>query len=160
MESRERTGRHTLTIANREPDLLHLLDASRGEACLYVVVKISIRATQKSAGSLYSANAAGRVARPVLEACRPDESPAFVHGRPRSTSFELIFNARPYLRHHEPQERADPAALKEAIHLKAATVSLADGKRTEILLKPSTIVTSSKEYQSAEYHVTADFDLS
>lgn len=65
----------------------------------------------------------------MLTACRPDESPAFVHGRPSSAAFDLSFNTRPYLAHHDAEEREDEGAIAAAIRLLAATVSLADGTR-------------------------------
>lgn len=56
VESQERSRKHTLTIANRQPDLLVLVGAARSSSCLYVRVKISIQATQRSAQSLYSSS--------------------------------------------------------------------------------------------------------
>ncbi len=70
-----------------------------------------------------------------------------------------MFNTRPYLHHHSPEEKADENAIREAFRVKATTASLADGKRTDVLLAPVRTTCSSKEYLSAEYHVSVDFDL-
>jgi len=82
----------------------------------------------------------------LLTACRPDESPAFIHGRPSTAAFDLAFNTRPFLAHHGPEEREDEGAIASAIRLQATTVSLADGTRQEIYLSPSSVNPSSKGY--------------
>lgn len=95
----------------------------------------------------------------MLQGCRPDESPAFVHGRPTSVSFDLVFSTRPYVLHHGSIDQQDERALGEAIRLKASTVSVADGTRSEVHLAPSKVAPSSKGYRNDEYHVAVAFDL-
>jgi len=164
VESETRSRKHTLTIVNRQPGLLALAAGSQGArdaTCTYVHVKISIQASQRSADSLYSSSSArrSRVA-PMLEGCRPDESPAFIHGRPRTVNFDLVFNTRPYLRHHGSAEKEDEHSISEAIRLKASTVSLTDGTRSDVHITPSRVSPSRKGYRDDEYHVSVVFDLS
>lgn len=159
VESQEHSRKHTLTIANRQPGLLGVLGGPAGAACLYVRVKISLQATQRSAQGLYSSSRRRSGGAPTLQACRPDESPAFVHGRPSSAHFDLVFNTRPYVQHHDALERQDERALAEALRLKASTVSLADGSTSEVHLAPSAVTGSSKAYRGDEYHVAVAFDL-
>jgi hypothetical protein len=84
----------------------------------------------------------------------------FLHGRPNEARYEAVFNTRPYLHHHSPEEKVDENAVREALRLKATTVTVPGGKRSEVLLDPVRVTCTSKEYQSAEYHVAVDFDLS
>ena len=138
VESGKKDRRHTLMIANREPNFLHLLDASRGEACLYVTVKIYIKATQKDLSSMFalmSRNRGSRVA-PMLTKCRPDESPVFLHGRPETVSFNIIFNTQPYLKHHSAGEKADPSLIRDAMRMKTQILSLETAEKTEVMMIP------------------------
>ena len=158
IESKGKDKQHILRIANRQPDLLHLVTPDGAQSCLHVSVKIFIQASRRSAQSLYSATTGRASSPPMLRACRPDESPAFVHGRSASASFDVIFNRRPYLDHEDRDKQAE-TDIKAAIRLKAATVSLADGTRTEVLLHPNRVTCSGKEYRDDEYHVSVFFDL-
>ena len=71
----------------------------------------------------------------------------------------MQFNRRPYLRHHDSNEKENENAVAEAMKLKATTVSLADGTRSEVLLNPSSVSCSNKGYRGDEYHVAVAFDL-
>lgn len=167
VESVERTRRHTLTLASRSwmrspagQPLLEQNKARETESCLYVVVKIHVTAASRSAQSLYSQGSSSHVRQPQLIATHPDETPVFVHGRPNEARFEAVFNTRPYLHHHSPEEKADENAIREALRLKATAVTVPGGTRSEVLLDPVQVTCTSKGYQSAEYHIAVDFDLS
>lgn len=70
----------------------------------------------------------------------------FVHGRPSEARFDVVFNTRPYLNHHTPEEKADDNAIHEALRLKATTVTVPGGERSEVLLTPVQVTCTSKEY--------------
>jgi hypothetical protein len=132
VESHAPDRRHVLTIANRQPDILHLISPDpSSEACLYVKVKISLKATQRSAQQLYAEPARRSGSSPMLVACRPDESPAFLHGRPETVSFDIVFNRRPFAK-DRGIEKQDVRDLEEAIKLKAGIVTLPAGVASEI----------------------------
>lgn len=159
------TRRHTLTLASRtwmrQRTGLPLLEQSKGsgtESCLYVAVKIHVRAAAHAGQGEYSQDS-GHVRQPQLIATRPEESPVFLHGRPGEARFEAVFNTRPYLNHHTPEEKADENAIREALRLKATTVTVPGGQRSEVLLEPVQVTCSSKEYEGEEYHVAVAFDL-
>jgi len=162
VESESKSRKHTLLLVNRLPDLLSTISQSEGgrpNSCIYAHVKISIVASQRAAATLYSSRQRSSVT-PTLVACRPDESPAFVHGRPNLVNFYLIFNTRPYLAHHSLEQKEREESIGEAIHLKATTVSIADGTRSDIHLRPASVTPSGKGYRNDEYHVAVHFDLS
>ena len=71
----------------------------------------------------------------MIQSCRPNESPTFVHGRPTSITFDIEFNRRPYLKGYEKKDQ-DINLLREAIKVKAQTVALSDGVKTDIHLSP------------------------
>jgi hypothetical protein len=122
-------------------------------------VQIHIQTASEGGSSLYQhpKNSFGAV--PTLVAARPDESPAFLHGRPSSVQFDLQFNKRPYLRHHDEAEKEDETTIAEAIKLEASAVSLADAERSTVHLSPASVTCSSKGYRQDEYHVAVVFDL-
>jgi hypothetical protein len=88
---------HVLTIANRQPDILHLInpDADQKDpGCLYVFVKIYIKASMRSAEQMYAPAKTDGPA--LIIACIPDASPTFIHGRPDTVTADIIFNRRPF----------------------------------------------------------------
>ena len=160
VESHVPDRRHVLTIANRQPDILHLISPDpSSEACLYVKVKISLKATQRSAQQLYAEPARRSGSSPMLVGCRPDESPAFVHGRAETVSFDIVFNRRPFAKDRDIGKQA-VGELGEAIKLKAGIVTLPAGVTSEIHLRPISIYSSEKEYMDDEFHVGVAFDVS
>jgi len=66
---------------------------------MYVSVKIQIRSSKRSTDQLYQASRDDSSVNPLIVSCRPDESPAFLHGRPEHVSFAVIFNKKPTLKH-------------------------------------------------------------
>lgn len=164
VESHSRTRKHTLTLTSWQwlhaPDGTHLLAQAGDNACLAVKVKIYIKSA-KPTTNLYGdlSQSAAKSANPKIIGTRPDKSPAFVHGRPKSVQFEAIFSTRPYLYHHEEHEKKDENSIIEAFKLQAVSVSLKDGKRSTMMLEPTSVVCSSKEYLEQEYHVSISFDL-
>lgn len=133
-------------------------DAGR-EACLYVAVKINIKATQRSSEQLYSSAAKHSVSSPMLMDCRPSESPAFVHGRTTQAHFDLRFNTKPYSLGAVALHEQEDGHLGAHIHLKLSTVSIPDGVMAEVVVPPSRIEQSNKGYQEDQYHVGVTFDL-
>lgn len=164
VESHSRTRKHTLTLTSwqwlHSQDGTHLLAQAGQDACFMVNVKIFIKSAKPMSNLYNSQSQATRNAHPMLIGTRPDESPVFVHGRPKSINFEAIFSTRPYLRHHEEHEKNDEQRIVEAFKLQAVSVNLKDGKRSTLMLEPTNVVCSSKEYQDQEYHVSIYFDLS
>lgn len=97
IESKGREKRHILAIANREPGLLHLLNSDpTAESCLFASIKIGIKATQKPVETLYVEPTHQERVSPTIISCRPDDSPTFLHGRPPSVTFDIIFNTKPF----------------------------------------------------------------
>jgi len=94
----------------------------------------------------------------MIYGCNPHDSPTFLHGRPETVSFDVLFNTRPYMADREIKDQ-DIGELSRAIKLKAAVVALTDAERTDIQLAPSELVYSQKEY-AEEFHVTVKFDIS
>lgn len=95
----------------------------------------------------------------MLSRVVPDDSPTFVHGRPEVVSFDVVFNKRPFSKHHDPKTQ-ETDHLNGAFKLKAVTVSLSDGVRTVIQLSPISIHSTKKQYRDDEYHVSCVFSLS
>ena len=161
IEADSKIEKHMLTFTNRQPDMLHLISPdSASPACLYANVKINIQAAVGSGKNLYAAQNSKQNVAPMLVSCRPDDSPTFLHGRPEHVSFDLIFNKRPYLSDGVDFDHQDVQSMWEAIKLRAATVSLADGVRSTFRLSPVSIYQSNKEYRTDEWHLGVVFDLS
>lgn len=158
IESHGKTFSHRLRVINMDPGLIHrvALDPS-AESCLYVDVKITIRSSQRETKSLYqqSRHVGGT---PMIQNCRPSESPTFLHGRPTTITYDIIFSTRPYLSSHEKKDQ-DVQLLREAFKVKAQTVSLADGVKTELHLAPVRVYENRKDYRDDEFHVGVTFDL-
>jgi hypothetical protein len=156
--------RHILYFHNHEPGLLPSINPGAGASrCLYLNVKITIKSTKHAAEELYSASesAASGLA-PRISGCRPAESPTFLHDRPEQLTFDIIFNKQPFLK--DAKEGSDSPgqgveALREAIKLKAATVTIADGMRSKIQLSPARIYSNKKGYREDEHHVGVVFDV-
>jgi len=87
-----------------QPNLIHLaaLDPT-SENCLYVDVKITIKSSQRETKSLYqqSRHVGGT---PVIQNCRPSDSPTFLHGRPTTITYDIMFNRRPYAKGYEKKD--------------------------------------------------------
>jgi len=160
IESKGEERKHILAFVDREPGLLHVINSDpSAKSCLFVNVKLHIKSTQKPAENLYVEPVKQQSVAPMLVSCRPDDSPTFLHGRPATVSFDLWFSTRPYAKDKdfETQQIDD---LKDAFRLKAASVGLSDGARTELQLAPVQIHSSKKEYREDEYHVGVEFDIS
>lgn len=129
------------------------------DSCLYANVKITIKAAQKPAETLYVEPTRAASVDPMIMSCRPMDSPTFLHGRPTSLTFDVLFNTRPYAKDRdvETQQLAD---LKDSFKLKAATVSLPGGVGTELQLPPVQVTSTTKEYRQDEHHVRVEFDIS
>jgi hypothetical protein len=49
------TGKYVLTIANRQPDFLHLISPDpSSDACMYIGVQIVIKASKKSTKNMFA----------------------------------------------------------------------------------------------------------
>lgn len=157
--------RLVLFFYNHEPGLLPAVSQSapRGGhgSCLFLNFKISIRSTQHATEQLYSASEPARSgAAPVITSCRPVDSPTFLHERPESLTFDIIFSKQPFLKDSDTSKAPQSLAyLREAIKLKAATVSVRDGMRSQIQLTPTRIYSNNKEYREDEFHVGVVFDV-
>lgn len=83
---------------------------------------------------MYSKSAgANKGVAPQIANCWPTESPTFVHEKPESLDFDIVFNKEPYLKGQEKEEKSDDLIhLREAIKLKATVVSLSDGLTSQI----------------------------
>lgn len=88
----------------------------------------------------------------MILGCNPHDSPTFLHGRPETAEFDIIFNKRPYL-HDESND------IHKAVFLKIVVVMLSDAERTTIMIPPSELIESEK-LDTQEYHITVKFDLS
>jgi hypothetical protein len=64
------------------------------------------------------------------------------------------------LHHHSSEEKEDENSIAEAMRLKLAIISLADSERSEILVKAQSVSITSKEYETDEYHIQVNFDIS
>lgn len=157
--------RLVLFFYNHEPGLLPAVNqnAPRGGhgSCLFMNFKISIRSTQHATEQLYSASEPARSgAAPVITRCLPMDSPTFLHERPESLTFDIIFSKQPFLKDSDTSKAPQSLAyLREAIKLKAATVSVRDGMRSQIQLTPTRIYSNNKEYREDEFHVGVVFDV-
>jgi len=98
------SGKHVLSIANRQPEQLHLLNPdSASDACMYVAVKIQIRSSKKATKNLYSESKSRHGAAPVILGCDPHDSPTFLHGRPSVVAYDILLNKRAYMKDTEIQ---------------------------------------------------------
>jgi len=98
-------GRHYLRIANRQPEMLHLLNPdSASDACMYVAVKIHVQSSKKSTANLYKESSTRHGTSPTILGCDPADSPTFLHGRPSVVAYAIRLNKRPYLRGIEMHE--------------------------------------------------------
>lgn len=97
----------------------------------------------------------------MISRCHPEDSPTFLHDRPDSLSFDIIFTKQPFLQGSpETKQAKDLSYLTSVIKLKAVAVNIAEGTRSEIRLTTTRIYSNSKQYQSDEFHVNVVFDIS
>jgi hypothetical protein len=126
VESGGSAKKHALTFVNHQPEMLQRIEPDHKSAgCLYANIKISIRAVDRAARDLYSDSSRRSSGTPTLKSCRPEDSPTFLHGRPETVRFDILFNTRPLLQDREAEHQSFDD-LKEAIRLKASTVTLTD----------------------------------
>jgi len=64
---------------------------SASDACMYVGVKIHVQSSKKSTQALFS-QTNRHASAPMIEGCNPHDSPTFLHGRPETVSFDILFN--------------------------------------------------------------------
>jgi len=159
VESHGESSEHALLISNRQPDFLHVIHPGpHSEGCLFIKVKIHVRSTDRSTPGLYQHPKESRSVVPVITECRPDDSPAFLHGRPEQVSFAVLFNKRPYL--SGLGSSGAESDLRDAFRVKITTINMQDGVRSEQHLAPVQAYSSSKEYREDEFHLTVEFDVS
>ena len=98
----------------------------------------------------------------MIKGCYPEDSPTFLHDRPETLSFDIVFNKKPFHKDYDiPHDKIKNLNhFSDLIKLKAATMSLIDGMRSEIQLSPYHIYANNKEYRDDEYHVSVVFDVS
>ena len=93
-------SRLVLFFYNHEPGLLPAVgrNAPGGPSCLFLNFRITIKSTQTATKELYTGSASRNSrAAPTLTRCFPEDSPTFLHERPESLPFDLIFNKQPFL---------------------------------------------------------------
>jgi len=96
----------------------------------------------------------------MITSCRPEDSPTFLHERPDTLSFDIVFNQQPYVRKGEKPDGAKVLDyLAPAIKLKAVTLDVEGGTRSQIQLSPASIYSNNKEYREDEFHVSVVFDV-
>lgn len=150
--------RHSLIFTDQQPGLLHLIHPDpTSEGCIHLNVKINVKAAQKSSESQFQQKPQESGSQPMIMNTVPADSPTFLHGRPESISFEILLTKQPFDKDHKDSD--DPEFLKEAIKAKVASVSIADGTRTEVQIRPVSVHTNKKEYRDDEFYVTANFDV-
>jgi hypothetical protein len=125
VESGGSAKKHALTFVNHQPEMLQRIEPDHKSAgCLYANIKIRIRAVDRAARDLYS-DSSRSSGPPTLKSCLPEDSPTFLHGRPETVRFDILFNTRPLVKDRDRKDQSFDD-LKEAIRLKASTVTLTD----------------------------------
>lgn len=165
VDSRGSENKHMLTFRNIQPMILPTVEAALrdvfGEhqtACLFVRVTINIKSVGKSKSKMYSTRhqASGR---PTLAAVTPALSPTFVHGRPRSITYDLVFTHMP---HKKGTAKDLPLMeMRSLFVIKMQLINMKDGVTTPMSLSAAKLFYSDKHYMADadQHHVSAVFDL-
>jgi hypothetical protein len=96
----------------------------------------------------------------LLASCSPEESPEFVHGRPRSLNYDLVFTKKPHRKGGSKDESL--TTLAPYVTVKMEMINMKDGTKSKVSLPAAKLYYNEKHYlteSSEEHHVSAVFDL-
>lgn len=97
--------------------------------------------------------------RPTLAAVTPAISPTFIHGRPRTITYDLVFTHKP---HKKGTDKDLPLMeMRSLFTIKMELINMKDGVTTPMSLSAAKLFYSEKHYMadSDQHHISAVYDL-